>query len=175
MSLIDPYTGAQLSSHEKVIENPPENVININGRKRFKGNFVEDFEEEEATRLVEEHLGFSLPRVFGYHMLVRIYLREEDTENWVDPVTGKESVILRPSVADSMDRYQSMTALVLAKGPDCYKDPSFNGLVWCRVGDWITIPLNEGSPMVYRDVNMRYIRDNKAFGGVEDPSFVTRI
>lgn len=176
MSLID-QNGKKIESELKGKHEPfliPNAKFDVKAdRKVFKPQFVQDYEEEEATRQIEEHLGFPLPKILGYHLLVKIYIRSDELSTFINS-EGKESTIYAPKSATANDQYRNMTVLVLAKGKSCFKDESFGDEEWCRVGDWLVIPRNEGTQFVYRGVPMQCIRDNKMFMVVDDPSYVTR-
>jgi len=156
-------------------------------------SFIEDWEEEEAKKLIEEELGFERPRVSGWLLAVKVWTRPEDIHSFVDDQGNAKSIVL-PTMITNEDRYRSCTGLVLAMGPDCYNDSRFveplymrviRSLFWwcmppskkaplCKVGDWIVFPRNEGVQVTYRGVPMQYIPDDKVLGIVSDPSHVTR-
>ncbi len=161
---------------------------------RFKLSFIEEYEEEEAKVQVEKHLGFEPPRMSGIHMAVKVYVRGEEVQYYVDPRTGIETAIAIPDEVRAEDKYRSCVALVVSQGPDCYKGKMFEEsnfmktirlffgkwmkpskkVPWCKVGDWVMIPRNEGTQINYRDVPMQMIRDVCIYGTVEDPEFVRR-
>lgn len=137
-------------------------------------SFIDATEEVEAKEFIKTHLGFDPPRMCGYFMAVKLFIREEDIDIGKD-INGKEIKIAIPETVRANDKYKSCTALVVAQGPECYKGERFkDSEPWCKVGDWIIIPRHEGPQINYRGVPMHLIPDDKVYGVVEDPSFVTR-
>lgn len=162
---------------------------------RFKTSYVEDHEVEEAKKIIEESLGFEVPRVCGYHMVVKIFVRPEDVHEFTDEKGNKKSIYL-PESATAQDKFRSCVALVLNQGPECYTGKRFQenpvirffrktGLFkswlgpirkrpWCKVGDWVVIARNAGPQVNYRGMPVTYLPDDQIFGVVPDPTFVTR-
>ena len=138
-------------------------------------SFIDDNEEQEAKELIEKHLGFPAPRATGYYMAVKIYLRPEEIATVVDEVTGKTKSIYLPESVTANDKYRNCTALVVSQGSECYKGKRFkNSGPWCKIGDWIAIPRNEGTQLNYRGIPMQFIPDDRVLCVVEDPSYITR-
>lgn len=219
--------------------------------------------ENEAKDFIEQHLGFPAPRMTGYHMAVKIYVRPEECKEITDDAGVKKSIYL-PEVVTSQDKWRNCTALVVSQGNECYKTGRFaaekgfmdcstfieaqrtaefisqstfcpdyyrkkpvevlsvlqmglelgytpfesifkikldetgnvkileNSEVsqkckdvidyfeksrikpWCKVGDWIVIPRNEGTQVNYRGIPMQFIPDDKVLAIIEDPTHVTR-
>jgi len=139
-----------------------------------KFSFIDAHEEEEAKKFIEQHLGFPAPRVCGYYMAVKLYVRPEEVSTFTDK-DGKEIKIILPESARVEDKWRSCTALVLSQGPQCYKGKKFKDSgPWCKVGDWIVIPRNEGVQVNYRGIPMQYIPDDRVLGIIEDPTHVVR-
>jgi co-chaperonin GroES (HSP10) len=140
-----------------------------------KFSFIEDHEEQEAKEFIEKHLGFPAPRMAGYHMAVKIYVRPEDIHTFVDENTGETKSIYLPHTVTAHDKYRSCTALIVSMGPEAYKHERFKESgPWCKVGDWVVIPRNEGTQVNYRGVPMQFIPDDRVLAIVEDPTHVTR-
>lgn len=138
-------------------------------------SFIDDNEEKEAKEFIQKHLGFLPPRVAGYYMAVKIYLRPEEITTVVDEVTGEKKSIYLPETVTANDKYRSCTALVVAMGNECYKGKRFrNSGPWCKVGDWVAIPRNEGTQLNYRGIPMQFIPDDRILCVVEDPAYITR-
>lgn len=148
----------------------------------YRLSFIEPQEEEEACKFIEEHLGFEPPRPSGYHMAVKLYIRSEDVHQLKDengnPILdadGKPKYIAIPDSVTAHDKWRSCTALVVAQGPECYQSPRFMRTgPWCKVGDWVVIPRNEGVQINYRGIPMQLIPDDRVLAVVSDPSYVTR-
>lgn len=145
-------------------------------------SFIETHEEQEARDFIEKHLGFPPPRMAGYHMAVKIYVREEDVHQLKDeegnPILGadgKPMYIALPGTVTAHDKWRSCTALVVSMGPEAYKGERFKESgPWCKVGDWVVIPRNEGTQVNYRGIPMQFIPDDRVLAIIEDPTYVTR-
>ena len=178
-----------------IVEKPPVGSQEIKqSDKDFKLSFIEDYEIEEAEKLIEAHLGFERPRPCGAHMAVKIFVRPDEIASWIDPVTKEKKIFALPSSARAHDKFTSCVALVLAQGPEAYKGKRFEEhwgirflriffnrwmpkrtkFPWCRVGDWIVIARHEGVQVNYRGIPMQYIYDDRALGIISDPEHVTR-
>lgn len=152
-------------------------------------SFIENHELEDAKSFVQKRLAamsgidnIEPPRPTGYHMAVALYIREEDVHQLKgddgQPMLGpdgKPLFIAIPNSARVNDKWTSCTALVVAQGPDVYHGARFkNSGPWCRVGDWVIIPRNEGVQINYRGIHMQIIPDDRVIGVVADPSHVTK-
>ncbi len=131
-------------------------------------------EEDEAKEAIEKYLGFPPPRMAGYHLAVKLFIRSEDIRQFTDE-TGNKMLIEVPDEVGVNDRYRSCTALVVSMGPDAYKGKRFEGSgPWCKVGDWVVIPRNEGTQIQYRGYTMHFIPDDRVLAIVEDPTYVVK-
>jgi hypothetical protein len=45
---------------------------------------------------------------------------------------------------------------------------------WCKIGDWVVIPRNEGTQINYRGIPMQIIPDDRPLAIIPDPTYVTR-
>jgi hypothetical protein len=136
-------------------------------------SYVEEHELESNKKLIFDHLEFEPPRVVGFNMCVKIYVRSNEMHSFTDN-TGKTIKFYQPDSVIAGDRFRSCVALVCAQGNECYTAPQFQGVRWCNVGDWIIIPRNEGIQINYRGVPMQLIQDINMYAVVEDPTYVTR-
>ena len=147
-----------------------------------KLSFIEASEEPEAKEFIEKQLGFPAPRPAGYHLYVKLYIREEDVHtikdkdgNAILDSNGKPMYIALPETSTRNDKYRSCTALVISTGPEAHKGERFKESgPWCRVGDWAVIPRHEGIQVNYRGIPMMLIPDDRILSVIEDPSYVTR-
>jgi co-chaperonin GroES (HSP10) len=148
--------------------------INESAIGKGKLSFIENCEEEEAKKIIEEHLGFPAPRVTGYHLAVKIYVREQDVHSFIDD-KGEKKFIALPDSVTANDKFRNCTALVVSVGAGAYKGERFAETgPWCKVGDWVVIPRNEGTQVNYRGIPMQLIPDDRILCVIEDPSHVTR-
>jgi hypothetical protein len=147
-----------------------------------KLSFIEDNEIEEAKSFIDKHLGFPAPRVAGYHLAVKIYVRPNEMgiikdENG-NPILGEDGKPKRfyiPEVVTANDKWRSCVGLVLSMGPEAYKGDRYKESgAWCRIGDWIAFPRNEGTQINYRGIPMQIIPDDRVLLIAEDPEHVKR-
>lgn len=145
-------------------------------------SYVEEWEVPEATRIIEESLGFKAPVPCANLMVVKIFVREEDvvpiTDSEGKPVIGQSGQPLYLAVPEqyrALDKFDSVVALVISQGPDCYKDKKYEKSgPYCRVGSWITFPREEGSQINYRGIPVQIIREDHIFETIEDPKFIQK-
>lgn len=177
------YFNSIKTENEELRKRLEEVEATIRGRKDNQCSLIETEEEKRAKDIVRAQLGFEPPRVSGFHMIVKVYTRDEDLVKllnddgtpMLDPITGKQKSIIAPEVTKAEDKYRNCTGLVVAQGFDCYKGARFRlSGAWCKVGDFIVFPRNEGTQVMYRGLPMQYLPDDRCLGTVDDPSYVTR-
>ena len=149
----------------------------------LNSSYIENHEEDEAKKLINDYLGFAPPHVCGYYLGVVLYL---PSENAID-AEGRETMIVRSDSSRALDKFSQVTGLVVYMGHLCYTDPKRFGtfnfetqryekiIPWCKIGDWITLPRHEGIPVNYRGRVMHLLPDDKCLMVVDDPKFVTRV
>lgn len=139
----------------------------------FRLSYIEDYEEADAIKMIEDLLGFERPRPTGYHIAVKIYVRDEDVGKLYDK-DGRETLLYAPAQVSAHDKFRNCSALVLAIGPDAYRGSKFISGPWVRVGDWVVIARNGGPQVNYRGVPVTFIPDDNIYCVIPDPTFVTR-
>src|SRR5579859_5957784 len=144
-------------------------------------SYIEPHEEQEAIRIIEEKLGFPRPRVTGYFIAVKIFLADEKiitkknsvgkdiqiaVPDGYNPETEKvyvnksDGTIVLPEHVVEERKFRNCSGLILAMGPLAYKGKKFEGSgPWCKVGDWVMFPRNEGHQINYRGIPMQIIPD----------------
>jgi hypothetical protein len=138
-------------------------------------SFIEDHEEEEAKKFIEEELGFPIPKAFSKKIIVKVYIRPEQISRFKTD-DGRIVSLYAPLVYLANDRYSNFTALVLSVGEDCYKGEEYKESgPWCKPGDWVVIPRNEGNQYEHRDVTIQVIPEHAIYDVIEDPSYVERL
>lgn len=140
---------------------------------KFRLGFVEEYEEEQAIKMIEDLLGFERPRPTGYNVAVKIYVRDEEVGKILDK-DGRETLLYAPPKVSAHDKFRNCSALVLALGPDAYRASKFPSGPWVRVGDWVVIARNGGPQVNYRGVPVTFIPDDNIYCVIEDPTHVTR-
>lgn len=146
-------------------------------------SFIESHEEAEAKRLIDD-LFISITgkpfnyRPFNYFVAVKVYTRPEDLKDIKMP-DGTTKKLFLPTQFLQNDKYESVSALVCAVGPTAFRSREtgelFANAPWFKVGDWVHIPRQEGSPFSYNGVPMVAIADDRVYGGVEGPTDIAPI
>jgi co-chaperonin GroES (HSP10) len=109
----------------------------------------------------------SLPQPTGYHILVAIPQMEEKV--------GKSGLILAPEGYKKDEEGASNAGLVLALGPDAYKDTvRFPSGAWVKPGDWVYIKSYSGARFKAGDREFRIINDDAPEGVMRDPNAIQR-
>lgn len=166
--------------------------------KKEPFSFITSNEEKLAKELVASHLeelGFprGTPCPPGVRLAVKVYVRPEEISVFTDE-NGERKAIYLPKSVSTSDRYKSWVGLVIAMGPDCYKGhlfeepwlvrfariffdrwmPKRTKYPYCKVGDWVVFPRNEGTQIDYLGTPIQYILDSVVMDVVQDPRHVTR-
>lgn len=135
-------------------------------------SYITAEEEAEARAFVEKELGVPIPRMCGYKVAVKIFIKDHNAK-FIDK-DGKESILLRPETYANEDRWRSCTGLVIGMGPDAYKHDKFKSGPWCKIGDWVVIPRHAGMQYNYRGHTIHSVNDDAIDMVIEDPEHVTR-
>lgn len=141
--------------------------------------YVEPHEEPEAHALIRQEMKVltgsdELPKPGGYYLALRIYVRPEELST-VNGPDGKPVTIWAPPSVQRDDKYQSVAALVVAKGPQAYSGAKFPEGPWCRVGDWVVIPRYESHLVMWRGIAMGFIPDDRVLAVIADPKDVVAV
>lgn len=148
-------------------------VIKLFTNNTYDGD--EDYDIEAAKAKVLDFLGFPPPRkTCGFQICVALYIRKDEDVN-LKRADGTSSLLIAPTTHTSNDRYVSCTGMVVQMGDDAYQGNRFaNTGPWCRVGDWVTLPRNEGTQFDFKGHPMMYINDDKIVNVLDDPTQVKR-
>ena len=101
-----------------------------------------------------------LPKPTGWRLLVLPFKMKEKT---------KGGVIL---AEDTLERQQvaSQVGLVMAMGPDCYKDKArYADGPWCKVNDWIMFARYAGSRIKIEGGERRLLNDDEVLATIDSP------
>lgn len=130
---------------------------------------VINFAQGEGDAHRERHLdmlGPIIPTPTGFNIHVLLFQPPEKT--------AKGLVI--PEKSRNEDRYQGKVGLVIAMGPDAYKDPvKFPSGPWCKLHDWIIYQayLDSGRKFTWigenAPVDILVMYDDKVDGVIIDP------
>lgn len=188
----------EILASEKIAESKqlyvtPDSKVKKDLINKFKLSYIEEYEEQEAKRQIEDALGFEPLRVTGWQIAVKVFERPEDFHEFVTE-TGERKVIYLPDTLTSHDKFINPVGLVINMGPDCYKGPAFQGpmylrilrkffgrwmkpdtfVPWCKVGDWVIFHRNAGPQIKYRDHPVTIIEDKHILSVVACPSYVQK-
>ena len=101
-----------------------------------------------------------LPKPTGWRMLVLPFKMKEKTKGGI---LITDDVVERAQVA-------STCGLVLALGPDCYKDKErYPDGPWCKKGSWVIFARYAGSRIKIDGGEVRLLNDDEVLATVENP------
>ena len=121
----------------------------------------------ELSEQKEKKAASKLPDPCSYHILVALPEQEEKTEGGIyltDNVREREATA-------------SITAYVMALGPDCYAETpqrKFHSGAYCKEGDWIVMRAYSGTRIEIHGKKFRLITDDVPQAIVENPLGVIR-
>ena len=140
-----------------------------NSTPKIKYALAEKYKEESEKKRQEEVNGYErlktkeaskLPAPTGWRMLILPFKMNEKTKGGL--YLGQ----------DTLERQQvgSTCGLVLAMGPDCYKDKDRFQEPWCKVGDWVIFARYAGSRIEIDGGEVRLLNDDEVLATVQDPT-----
>ena len=115
---------------------------------------------KKSEKKSEEKEEAKLPKPTGWRLLVLPFKMKEKT---------KGGVIL---AEDTLERQQvaSQVGLVLAMGPQCYKDKErYPEGPWCKVNDWVMFARYAGSRIKIDGGEMRLLNDDEVLATIDSP------
>lgn len=149
----------------------------VKGGAPFSLSHIEAHEEEAVKELIDQHFIEMTGKPFdmrpaGYLVAAKIYVRPEELKT-IKREDGTEATIYLPDTVRAEDKYQSVSALVCAVGPDAYKGEKFeHSGPWCKPGDWVLIPRYEATAVSYRGVAMALLPDDRVMAVITGPEDV---
>jgi co-chaperonin GroES (HSP10) len=123
---------------------------------------VVEFSEEKEKKAANQ-----LPEPCSYHILVALPEQEEKTEG---------GIYLTDSLRER-EETASITAYVMALGPDCYRETpqrKFPSGAYCKEGDWIVMRSYSGTRIEIHGKKFRLVTDDVPQAIVIDPRGVIR-
>ena len=121
--------------------------------EKYKENKV----EEKDLSKTEEH---KLPKPTGWRMLVLPFKMKEKTKGGL---VLAETTLEKQQVA-------SQCGLVLAMGPQCYKDKErYPEGPWCKENDWVMFARYAGSRIKIDGGEMRLLNDDEVLATIDSP------
>ena len=101
-----------------------------------------------------------LPKPTGWRLLVLPFKMKEKTKGGL---MLAETTLEKQQVA-------SLVGLVMAMGPDCYKDKErYSDGPWCKVNDWIMFARYAGSRIKIDGGEMRLLNDDEVLATIDSP------
>ena len=101
-----------------------------------------------------------LPKPTGWRMIVLPFKMKEKTKGGL---VLAETTLERQQVA-------SQVGLVLAMGPQCYKDKErYPEGPWCKVNDWVMFARYAGSRIKIDGGEMRLLNDDEVLATIDSP------
>ena len=123
-------------------------------------------DEETIVDLDEHRKPTQLPEPVGYQLLIALPEPKEKTDGGV----------FMPDATRQREEAASITAMVLAVGPDAYADKSkFPSGAYCKEGDWIIMKAYSGFRVEIHGQQFRLINDDCVRAVIEDPRGVKRV
>ena len=101
-----------------------------------------------------------LPKPTGWRMLVLPFKMKDKTKGGL---VLAETTLEKQQVA-------SQVGLVMAMGPDCYKDKErYPDGPWCKVKDWVMFARYAGSRIKIDGGEMRLLNDDEVLATIDSP------
>ena len=101
-----------------------------------------------------------LPKPIGWRLLVLPFKMKEKTKGGL---VLAETTLEKQQVA-------SQVGLVMAMGPDCYKDKErYPDGPWCKVKDWVMFARYAGSRIKIDGGEMRLLNDDEVLATIDSP------
>ena len=101
-----------------------------------------------------------LPKPTGWRLLVLPFKMKEKTKGGL---VLAETTLEKQQVA-------SQVGLVMAMGPDCYKDKErYPDGPWCKVKDWVMFARYAGSRIKIDGGEMRLLNDDEILATIDSP------
>jgi len=137
-------------------------------------SYINEDEIDDAIKIVEESLGFEMPRVCRFWLAVKIYVRPEEISTFVNDAGETKSLYI-PKSATANDKFTNAVGLVIGMGPTAFADKEkFPHGKDCEIGDWIVFPRYDGSNANYKGVPIKFIYDEHCICVVADPTDIQR-
>ena len=115
---------------------------------------------KKSEKKSEEKEEIKLPKPTGWRLLVLPFKMKEKTKGGI---VLAETTLERQQVA-------SQVGLVMAMGPDCYKDKErYSDGPWCKVNDWVMFARYAGSRIKIDGGEMRLLNDDEVLATIDSP------
>jgi|TARA_Y100001938_G_scaffold149524_1_gene236649 co-chaperonin GroES (HSP10) len=132
----------------------PDRVLNFGSSEPRK-----DEEGGITPETLDAHVD-KLPRPTGYRVLILPFKTK---------ATTKGGIMLAKQTMDK-EHLATVVGLVVALGPDAYKDPDkFSEGPWCSVGDWVIFGRYAGARFRIEGGDMRLLNDDEILAVIDSP------
>ena len=121
---------------------------------------MDKFDNPEQFLDTERKEMDKLPKPTGWRLLVLPFRAKQKTKGGV--------LLTDKAVEDS--QLTTTVAMVLATGPDAYKDKDkFPSGSWCKQGDWVVFGRYSGSRLRIEGGEVRILNDDEILGTIDNP------
>jgi len=121
---------------------------------------MDKFDNPEQFLNTERKEMDKLPKPTGWRLLVLPFRAKQKTKGGV--------LLTDKAVEDS--QLTTTVAMVLATGPDAYKDKDkFPSGSWCKQGDWVVFGRYAGSRLKIEGGEVRILNDDEILGTIDNP------
>ena len=112
-----------------------------------------------GVKKIEKEIG-KIPQPTGWRIMVLPFKMKEKTKGGI---VLAETTLERQQVA-------SQVGLVMAMGPDCYKDKErYPDGPWCKVNDWVMFARYAGSRIKIDGGEIRLLNDDEVLATIDSP------
>lgn len=119
----------------------------------------------ERFAVRDEQVASTLPKPTGYQIMIALPEIDEKTEGG----------IFKPQETMQYEKTAAVVGLVVAMGPDCYKDEKrFPNGPYCEEGDWVVFHAYSGTRIAVFGKEFRLINDDTVKAVVRDPRGIMR-
>ena len=132
-----------------------------NEEPKVKPALLDKIEAEKKSKVdLSKKESSKLPEPTGWRLLVLPFKMKEKTKGGL---MLAETTLEKQQVA-------SQVGLVMAMGPDCYKDKErYSDGPWCKVNDWIMFARYAGSRIKIEGGEMRLLNDDEVLATIDSP------
>ncbi len=140
-----------------------------NSTPKVKYALAEKYDEENKEKNKKEVDAYErlkskesdkLPRPTGQRMLILPFKMAEKSKGGI--IFGQETL--------EKQQVGSTCGLVLAQGPDCYKDKDrYPQGPWCKTGDWVIFARYAGSRIHIVGGEVRLLNDDEVLATIDNP------
>ena len=146
-------------------ENKTQPTSSNSDNEKIKPALLEKYdemhkEEVDGYERLKTKESDKLPKPTGWRLVVLPFKMKEKTKGGI---VLSETTLEKQQVA-------SQCGLVLAMGPDCYKDKErYPDGPWCKVNDWVMFARYAGSRIKIDGGEIRLLNDDEVLATIDSP------